>query len=108
MGIGVRHFLHTRSVAVAVAGVLARMAELPDTSGGSGAAGPNLEDNQEYCYLWPHEHSSHRRPHDALRCGLRQCSGAPVRSCTCSRVTPGASSTTFRPSGVMSSTHRSV
>jgi len=28
----------------------------------SGAAGPNLEDSQKYCYLWPHKHSSHRRP----------------------------------------------
>lgn len=25
----------------------------------SGAAGPNLEDSQKYCYLWPRKHKSH-------------------------------------------------
>jgi len=29
----------------------------------AGAAGPNLEDSQKYCYLWPKGTTSHRRRH---------------------------------------------
>jgi len=28
----------------------------------NGVPGPNLEDSRKYCDLWPHRHSSHRRP----------------------------------------------
>jgi len=33
--------------------------------GATGAAGPNLEDSQKYCYLWPKNGSTHHKKHRA-------------------------------------------
>ena len=35
----------------------------------NGVAGPNLEDSQKYCYLWPKNGSSHRRRHHGTPSG---------------------------------------